>query len=130
MASAVSSGLERPPLAVPYPRVQEGPALGVSASQPGVLRVQPHRAEVHHPGAASLSRSAAAVAAGNNNNVHLFVHLIVQAQFTQDAEHLATCPRKLWNTLQSIGVFTQVASNIKFACKCANASCVNLPLDS
>ncbi len=49
-----------------------------------------------------------------------------QAQFTPDAEHLATCARTLWNTLQSIGVFTQLASNIKgFAHKCAHASCVN-----
>ncbi len=44
-----------------------------------------------------------------------------QAQFTQDAEHLATCTRKLWNTLWSMGVFTQLASNIKgFARKCAS----------
>ncbi len=54
----------------------------------------------------------------------------LRAQFTQDAEHLATGVRKFWNTLCSIGVFTQVASNIKgFACKfarkCAYASCVN-----
>ena len=35
------------------------------------------------------------------------------AQFTQDAEHLATHARKLWNTLLSIGVFTLLASNIK-----------------
>ena len=52
------------------------------------------------------------------------------AQFTQDTEHLATCAHKLWNTLWSMGVFTQLASNIKgfapkFACKCAYASCVN-----
>ncbi len=39
------------------------------------------------------------------------------AQFTQDAEHLATHARKLWNTLWSMGVFTQLASNIKgFTC--------------
>ena len=49
-----------------------------------------------------------------------------RAQFTQDAKHLATGVRKFWNTLWSVGVFTQVASNIKgFACKCAYASCVN-----
>ncbi len=53
-----------------------------------------------------------------------------QAQFTQDAEHLATGVRKFWKTLSSMGVFTQVASNIKgfahkFACKTAYASCVN-----
>ena len=55
---------------------------------------------------------------------------LVKALFTQDAEHLATRACKLWNTLQSMGVFTQIASNIKrFACKfarkCASASCVN-----
>ena len=51
------------------------------------------------------------------------------AQFTQDAEHLATGVCKFWNTLWSMGVFTQVASNIKeFACKCADASCVNRAL--
>ena len=43
---------------------------------------------------------------------------------------LQQCVCKLWNTLQSMGVFTQLASNIKgFACKfarkCAFASCVN-----
>ena len=43
--------------------------------------------------------------------------------FTQDAEHLATCACKLWDTLLSMGVFTQVASNIKgFACKSAYTS--------
>ena len=57
-----------------------------------------------------------------------------KAQFTQDAEHLATDVCKFWNTLQSMGVvFTQVASNIKgfahkFACKCAYVSCVNRAL--
>ncbi len=55
-----------------------------------------------------------------------------EAPFTQDAEHLVTHARKLWNTLQSIGAFTQLASNIKgfvhkFARKCASASCVNGP---
>ncbi len=47
-----------------------------------------------------------------------------KAQFTQDTEHFATRARKLWNTAQSMGVFTQLASNIKgfarkFVCKCA-----------
>ena len=42
------------------------------------------------------------------------------------AEHFATGARKLWNTLWSMGVFTQLASNSKgFARKCASASCVN-----
>ncbi len=55
-----------------------------------------------------------------------------KAQFTQDAEHLATGACKLWNTLWSMGVFTQLANNIKgfvckFACKCAYESCVNGP---
>ena len=54
------------------------------------------------------------------------------AQFTQDAEHLATHAYRLWNTMWSMGVFTQVASNIKgfarkLACKCAFTSCVNEP---
>ena len=35
-----------------------------------------------------------------------------QAQFTQDAEQLAKDARKLSNTLWSMGVFTQFASNI------------------
>ncbi len=53
-----------------------------------------------------------------------------EAPFTQDAEHLATGVSKLWDTLWSMRVFTQVASNIKgfarkFACKSAYASCVN-----
>ncbi len=47
--------------------------------------------------------------------------LRAKAQFTQDAEHLATGARKLWNTLWSMGVFIQLASHIKrFACKYAN----------
>ncbi len=51
------------------------------------------------------------------------------AQFTQDAEQLATGARQLCNTLWSMRVFTQLASNIKgFADKCAHASCVNGPL--
>ncbi len=55
---------------------------------------------------------------------------LIWAQFTQDAEHLTTCARKFWDTLWSMRVFTQVASNIKgfackFACKSAYASCVN-----
>ncbi len=63
------------------------------------------------------------------------LHSIPRAQFTQDTEHLATPTRKLWNTLWSMGVFTQLASNIKgfagkFACKCAYASCVNGPCKS
>ena len=49
-----------------------------------------------------------------------------KAQFTQDAEYLAKGVHKFWNTLWSIGVFRQVASNIKgFACKSAFVSCVN-----
>ena len=52
-----------------------------------------------------------------------------EAQFTQDAEHLATGVYKLWDTLWSMRVFTQDASNIKgfadkFARKSAHASCV------
>ena len=54
----------------------------------------------------------------------------IKAPFTLDAEHLATGACKLWNTLLKMGVFTQVASNIrgfatKFARKSAYASCVN-----
>ncbi len=66
--------------------------------------------------------------------IHLTPHLpcwptLPKAQFTQDVEHLATCARKLWNTLWSTGVFTQLASNIKgfackFASKCAHVSYV------
>ena len=49
-----------------------------------------------------------------------------QAQFTQDAEHLSTGARKLCNTLWSMWVFTQVASNIKgFARKFECAYCQN-----
>ncbi len=40
-----------------------------------------------------------------------------KVQFTPDAEHLATGVRKYWNTLQSMGVFTQFAEN----------SCTNVP---
>ena len=48
------------------------------------------------------------------------------AQFTHYAEHRATGICKQWNTSWSMGVFTQLASNIKgFAGKCADASCVN-----
>ncbi len=53
-------------------------------------------------------------------------HRVRKVPFTQDAEHLATDISKLWDTLWSMGVFTQVASNIKgFARKSAHASCVN-----
>ena len=43
---------------------------------------------------------------------------------------LRKAPRKQWDTLLQMGVFTQVARNIKgfagkFACKSAYASCVN-----
>ncbi len=38
----------------------------------------------------------------------VFYHwLVPKAPFTQDAEHLATRARKLWNTSSSMGVFTQ-----------------------
>ena len=55
------------------------------------------------------------------------------APFTQDVEHLATGVRKFWNTLRSMGVFTQLARNIKgfvwkCARKCASASCVKWAL--
>ncbi len=55
---------------------------------------------------------------------------VSKAPFTQDAEHLVTGVSKLRNTLWSMGVFTQVVSNIKgfarkFARKSAYASCVN-----
>ncbi len=58
------------------------------------------------------------------------LYICCKALFTQDAEHLATGVSKLWDTLWSMRVFTQVASNIKgfarkFACKSAYASCVN-----
>ena len=57
------------------------------------------------------------------------------AQFTQDTEHLATHARKRGNTLWSMGVFTQLPSNIKgfahkFARKSVYAFCVNGPLES
>ncbi len=46
-----------------------------------------------------------------------------QARFTQDAEHLAIRIGKLWNTLQSMGVLTQLATSkglyAKFACACS-----------
>ncbi len=42
-----------------------------------------------------------------------------------DADHLTTGARKLWDTLWSMGVFTQLASNIKFTRISAYASCVN-----
>ncbi len=50
-------------------------------------------------------------------------------------EQLATRACTLWNTFWSMGVFTQLASNIKgfahkFVCKCLRASCVNGPLES
>ena len=55
-----------------------------------------------------------------------FATRLPQAPFTQDAEHLASGARKLWDTLWSMGVFTQLASNIEwFARKSASASCVN-----
>ncbi len=46
-------------------------------------------------------------------------------------KHLATGIHKQWNTLWSMGVFTQLAFNTKgfarkFACKSAQASCVNI----
>ncbi len=46
---------------------------------------------------------------GFHTNVKMEKEPVVQAPFTQDAEHLATGAHKLWDTLWSMGVFTHTA---------------------